>query len=313
VRHLVTKELVPRAIRGLESAERYAALHLISPCQSTEKNQDRLATARNGATLFATVCDGATQSLMSEAAAEVLTDDPVALWNDGVLTERIRLLERRRDELVSKAAGEVVDQTSFLSRSMADIVRKKRRQAYQSTFVSVRVTVRPSSVFLEARLCGDSALLVFDELGRLLYSNLRVHDAASSFNHISPYTDVLPDHYQGEALSCALEIGADSHVVLCSDGFYDAFPNAGALFRWLLLNGARMAAAGDELHKGLQGSRGDDDISAVWLYRCTQEIASRDTAALAPQALKPSTVAARCWQQVRRLFRVGGLFAGGQS
>jgi serine/threonine protein phosphatase PrpC len=316
MRHPVAEEAVTCTGDDLERTVGYVPFPVQSACKTGEKDHDRLAVARLERTWFATVCDGATQSVYSVDAAEILSQDPPALWKDGALSERVRLLVKLRQALLSSELPEPVDEASFLSRSMAGIVRDKQRHAYQSTFVSVRMTMRSRGTLLEARWCGDSALLVFDELGRLVHSNLKLENATLAFEHASPFTEVLPDHYTGESLSCAFKIGAGSHVVLCSDGFYDAFTDPGALFRWLLLNGRRLDAAVEDLHRHLDQYRGDDDISFVWLCPCDTETSSSGTKALAPESLGPrrGVLAAFFRRVLHGLFRRGPVVSiGGYS
>ena len=262
----MSKSAIPPAVVGIEGALDYQAFKVRSKCND-EKDQDRVEVKDAPAALFATVCDGATQSMRSAEAAEIISNNPAELWVDGALTERVEVLRMRRDELLASEPSEPVDETSFLSRAFAQIVRDKQRHSFQTTLVSVRITPRATGhVLLEAKTCGDSALLVFDRRGRLVLSSPLLDDESSPFGHVSPLTEVLPDHFRGEAPSHTEEIDDDAHIVLCSDGFYDAFPNPGALFRWLLQNGANPDPALGELHAQLDRHRGDDDISYVWLF-----------------------------------------------
>ncbi len=263
----MSEQGAPSEIETNDGLPRYVAW----PCRSAcaEKDQDRVEVKETVSAWFAAVCDGATQSMHSAEAAEVISSNPAELWNDSVLSERVNLLLRRREELMASEFSEPVDETSFLSRALADIVRDKRRQAFQTTLVTVRVTpLIEDRVLLEAKTCGDCALLVFDRRGHLIVSSLTLEDESSPFGHASPITEVLPDHFRGEEPSCTAEIDADAHIILCSDGFYDAFPNPSALLRWLLLNDTDRECALDRLHTQLDHERGDDDISFVWLWPC---------------------------------------------
>ena len=207
----------------------------------------------------------------SVVAADIISNDPPAIWSEGALGARIQLLRERREELIATSPPPPVDETSFLSRTFAQIFRDRQQQAFQTTFVSARVTsLTDGSVLLTAMLCGDSALLVFDERGRLLLSRREIADEGSPFHHGSPITQVLPDH-EHALTTVEQRFSLPLHVVLCSDGFYDAFPNPSALFRWLLLNcdsfdhpDAELRFA--ELHERLDRTRGDDDMSFVWIY-----------------------------------------------
>jgi serine/threonine protein phosphatase PrpC len=263
----VSEQTIPSEVVTVEGALRYRPFTVRSKCSNDEKDQDRVEVKDAPSALFATVCDGATQSMRSAEAAEIISSNPAELWVDGVLTERVEVLRKRRDELLASEPSEPVDETSFLSRAFAQIVRDKQRHAFQTTLVSVRITPRATGrVLLEAKTCGDSALLVFDRRGRLVVSRPLLDSESSPFGHSSPLTEVLPDHFRSEEPSHTEEIDDDAHIVLCSDGFYDAFPNPGALFRWLLQNGADPGLALEELHAQLDRRRGDDDISYVWLF-----------------------------------------------
>lgn len=224
---------------------------------------------------FATVCDGVTQSMHSRDAADVVCRDPAELWSSGAMNRRVELLRERRRELIASGSSEPVDETSFLGRAFAEILRDKRQYALQTTMVAVRISpLVGDRVLVEAMTCGDSALLVFDRCGRLLLSNLEV-DTSSPFGHVSSTTEVLPDHFDEERSKLAVKLDYTPHVILCTDGFYDAFGNPAALFRWLLLNSGSLCQASpaevaassvfNALHARLDAHRGDDDISVVWL------------------------------------------------
>jgi hypothetical protein len=205
-----------------------------------------------------------------------------------------------------------VDQTSFLSRAFAEIVHRKRTRAYQTTFVSVRITpLTEGRIFIESKTCGDSALLVFDSKGRLVLNNLRLTDGAP-FTHTSPITEVLPDHFADERVTDAGEFDDSVHVVLCTDGFYDAFPAPSALFRWLLCNGEALATDAertlDVLHERLDQHRGDDDIAVIWLCPRLDESPPSIVTPVDPprqQEHRARTFAAilhKLWLRLTRLF-----------
>jgi serine/threonine protein phosphatase PrpC len=61
-------------------------------------------------------------------------------------------------------------------------------------------------------------------------------------------------------------------VLLCSDGFYDAFKNLGEMFDWLRHHQAELSDAEtdkelllEEIHTRLKQTKGDDDVSFIWL------------------------------------------------
>ncbi len=86
-------------------------------------------------------------------------------------------------------------------------------------------------------------------------------------------TIVLPDHFYGgyvESYQDTFPLG--THFVLCSDGFYSGFSDAGSLWKWLrgnaraLLHKDGKKAVLKRLHSDLEAKGGDDDISFVWAY-----------------------------------------------
>lgn len=282
------------AAKAGDRAPTHVAIPYKSKCRFEEKDHDDIGLKNTGSTWYATVCDGATQSIRSAEAAKIISDDPPALWIDGTLSRRVELLHQRRKELLASTESEPVDETSYLSRTFAQILRDKRRHAFQTTFVSVRITpLAERRIQLDSKTCGDSALLVFDRRGHLILSTPELAGESSPFNHASPLTEVLPDHFRDDG-TLEKPFEHDVHVILCSDGFYDAFPNPGALFRWLLLNGATLCgddaeSAFDELHARLDRDRGDDDMSFVWFCPRTleppREQPQRLLAGLPPQRL----------------------------
>lgn len=314
----MSEQATSSAVVSVERVLRYKAFKRISQCRTDEKHQDRVEEEGDPSAWFATLCDGATQSMCSAEAAEIISANPAELWVEGVLSERVQFLRKRREELMASESSEPVDETSFLSRAFAQIVRDKQRHAFQTTLVSVRITPLISGrVFLEAKTCGDSALLVFDHRGRLVLSRPVLGDESSPFGHISPLTELLPDHFQGEAPSCSEEIDNDAHVILCSDGFYDAFPNPGALFRWLLQNGADPDQALDELHALLDRHRGDDDISYVWFCPLAIETPAPEPPRGPPDAGWPRRILGALAVLLHRfedwIARVGPALSGGMA
>jgi serine/threonine protein phosphatase PrpC len=311
----VIERVTPPEIATVERASRYNPFEGSSPCGTDEKDQDRVRVSQRGSSTFAAVCDGATQSIHSAEAAEILCSNPDQLWDDEGLAQRVALLLQRRGELIAGGSPVPTDDT-YLSRAFVDIVRDKQRHAFQTTLVAVHVTPDAAGrMRLEAKTCGDSALLVFDRLGHLVRSNLQIEDESSSFGHVSPLTEVLPDHFYGEEPNVVATIDADAHIVLCSDGFYDAFPNPSALFRWLLLNGTRPTLALAELHTQLDRNRGDDDISFVWLCPFPDEAPAPKPLRADPPLPQPmlAAFAALFRRWFRRVAHVAPMIPGGSG
>jgi serine/threonine protein phosphatase PrpC len=235
------------------------------------KDQDRVALVPHGDGWVAALCDGTAQSMHSAAAATIATADPVSLWSEHGVSDVVAQLRERRATLIADAAEEEPDPTSFLKRAFAQILRDARQSAFQTTFVTVRVT-SPSEhrILVEAKTVGDSAILVFDGEGRLQLSNLPIQDSESGFGHTSPITEVLPDHFRSDDVTLSEELDPDVHIVLCSDGFYDAFATPRELFQWLIthkddFNSEQGQKLVDALHERLDAGTGDDDLSFIWL------------------------------------------------
>jgi serine/threonine protein phosphatase PrpC len=295
---------------GLESSDSYRVLWIQSQCQSEIKNQDRASARFEGSTCFATLCDGVTQSMHSVVAAEILSSDPPSIWIDGVLPARIERLRQLRSELLAASSPHLVERASWLERTFADILREQQHRSFQTTCVSARLTtLNDGSVELTVMHCGDSAVLAFDRNGRLLFSRREIADEISPFQHLSPVTEVLPDHEH--ALTTAQRrFDEPPHVILCSDGFYDAFPHPSALFRWIVLSGEIADASAveprfAELHERLGQARGDDDMSFVWIAPlAVVETVEAQPAGTPSAAWKPSPLLVRLrksltWLQTR--------------
>lgn len=307
-------------------SQRYTAFIGTSCCVSDEKDQDRARVQITEAACYATVCDGATQSLHSADAAEIVSRDPAELWDNGEMSARVELLRARRRELIASASSEPDDDGSFLSRAFATILHEKRQQAFQTTVAAVRISpLADERVLVEAKTCGDSAFLVFDERGRLILSNLGI-DESAPFNHVSSLTEVLPDHFNGKQSQFAVELDHSPHVVLCSDGFYDAFLTPAALFRWLLLNCASFSCEPPfpegspasplyALHARLEARRGDDDISVVWLCPHVNDPSPADSAPALLVGRRASAAAATdlVAHILKRLTRLIRKLGGGTS
>lgn len=266
---LATMRLLP------EGCATHGILQMVSPCRFEQKNHDRIATIAKGDRCFAVVCDGTSTSMGAAAAAAIVTRDPIALWSDGGLAAAVGELWRRRQRLIEDESTIEVDTSSFISRTMAEIREKARQRSFQTTFVAARVTSSAAAdrVHVAVQHRGDSAALIFDHRGALLWSNLPIPENGVGFGRVGSATDVLPDHYDPAAsLSFDQELACETHVILCSDGFYGAFSDAGALLQWLvshvndLDDPQHSEAAAEELHQRLDQGNGDDDLSVIWLW-----------------------------------------------
>jgi serine/threonine protein phosphatase PrpC len=85
-------------------------------------------------------------------------------------------------------------------------------------------------------------------------------------------TLVLPDHFYTGAYECYRDsFPRQTNFLLCSDGLYGAFSNWAELYEWLRLNAAALNSEVtrqtllEQLHERLNSSKGDDDISLIWV------------------------------------------------
>lgn len=254
---------------------------VLSPGKEDEelKDQDRicLTTRQEDSALlqFAAVCDGITTSPYAAEAAAYATGHVELLLHPDGLKQVVDELRKMRAMLAVKPIELGEYQSDILKNIFVDIVRTKQQRSHQTTFISVRLAHRPDQLLITAAGCGDSALFIFKDSGELLYSNLNVTSASDPFKHDSPLTEVLPDSFDESKSNVLFEdqpYAPDVHVLLCSDGFYDAFKNFGEMFDWLRHHQAELSDAEtdnellmEEIHTRLKETKGDDDISFIWL------------------------------------------------
>ncbi|MEN6307699.1 MAG: hypothetical protein ABFD91_08085 [Anaerohalosphaeraceae bacterium] len=119
----------------------------------------------------------------------------------------------------------------------------------------------------------------FREYGRLYYSRfirrLAKPKMACSDIHFDVkgnVTAVLPDHFStGNWNYFEDRFPIDTHFLLCSDGFYRAFADPGAMWNWLTTNRSGLSKKAsrlhllNDLHHKLHRTCGDDDISFIWI------------------------------------------------
>lgn len=247
------------------------AVVLVSPCEIEVKDQDRAVLIPHEKGWIGVLCDGTTQSMHSVDAAELVTSDPAALWTENGVAKVVTRLNEARCRVIAEATDEEPEPDSFISRAMAKFMREAREHSFQTTFVTARVMAADTGFVVDAKSVGDTALLIFDSDGERLISNLNIPDRDSGFGHTSSITEVLPDHFSYDDITLHEEVSAGTHIVLCSDGFYEAFSTPRELLRWLidhedeLRDDSRKLAAVKELHARLDRRTGDDDLSLIWL------------------------------------------------
>ncbi len=101
--------------------------------------------------------------------------------------------------------------------------------------------------------------------------HLRSQAPRATFESKTNVTAVLPDHVATACTQFQDKYPMDSHFVLASDGFYEAFTDPHEMWNWLcdyesdLRDEKRRAIAMSHLHDQLFRTRGDDDISFVWV------------------------------------------------
>jgi serine/threonine protein phosphatase PrpC len=274
---------------SLDSRER---LVVLSPGKDGEdlKAQDRalVLMAEDGRVskrLMAIVCDGVTQSPSSEEAAGYVSSSLIQLHQEG-LREIARGLIVRREALMKSPIKLENETQSILKTMMEEIVMEKRARSFQTTFMSIAVErneEQPCEIQVSVLGCGDSCLFVFTDDGELLYNTLRVANEDDAWSHLSGITDALPDSWdesESRILTLTQSFNEDVHLLLCSDGFYDAFATFKEIFIWLTQNLAELRCRNREsqsmaaLHQTLSRKKGDDDISFIWLRPAAKSTAT---------------------------------------
>lgn|GEM_PF-1863721 len=264
----------------------HVAISIVSPGkeEDEEKNQDRLilmetTDSKNTKSQFAIVCDGTSTSPYSAVAAEYVSGQVHALFQEDGIQRTTETLQEMRLALLEKPLKIDEGQSAFLRTMFEEIVRQKYQNSYQTTFVAVCLkrdeTNSERMVSIKAIGCGDSALFIFQQSGDILYNNINLADELDRFKHSSPLTAVLPDCYDADTKNVLFdfeEFPEDVHLLLCSDGFYDGFTNFREIREWLnehyseLKNSELHLGCLSELHNNLDQKKGDDDISFIWLH-----------------------------------------------
>jgi serine/threonine protein phosphatase PrpC len=295
--HSPTKAHASSALTERDSG--YRSVCVVSPGKEDDelKDQDRirLATRQEDRALlqFAAVCDGITTSPYAAEAAAYAASHVELLFNVDGLKQIVDELRKMRAMLAEKPIELSEYKSEILKNIFVDVVRAKQQRSHQTTFVAVRMNHRPDQLLITAVSCGDSALFIVTENGELLYSNLNVTSASDSFKHDSPVTDALPDSFDESRSNVLLADQAyapDVHVLLCSDGFYDAFKNFGEMFDWLRLHQAELSDAEtdpelllEQIHTRLKQTKGDDDVSFIWLSPTEVQASGPDVELVQPK------------------------------
>lgn len=262
-----------------------APIKVLSPGKDDDevKDQDRIMLVEGGAReqsecQFAIVCDGTTTSPYAAEAAKLVTDQVTELFQPGGLQRVVDSLKAKRADLLTKPLKIPEDHSASIRALWEEIIRKKYQCSFQTTFVAIcckrNGDLPEGEIAIKALGCGDSAIFVFRENGELVNNNLGLQDEVDPFKHLSPFTAVLPDSYEDEIGHVLFEFKTypdDTHILICSDGFYDGFTNFKEICDWLKLretdleDETRQEQHLLELHAGLNQKKGDDDISLIWL------------------------------------------------
>ena len=256
---------------------------IVSPGKDEEdtKDQDRASVIRTHEssgqqTMILIVCDGTTTSPKSAEAAEYVAENAKRIYEQDGMTSIVAGLYEKRNQLLNSPVKISNEQPISIRTMFEEIVRDKYRVSYQTTFVSACLrwdeNARPGKLTIKAAGCGDSGMFIFDADGHLLFDNLGIRKTKGTFNHASPVTKVLPDNHDPETadiLFDSQEYDENVRLLLCSDGFYDAFRTFDEIYRWLerfeseLRDEASQGKLMSELHQRLSGRTGDDDISLI--------------------------------------------------
>jgi len=198
------------------------------------------------------------------------------------------------DELLAKVIGSAADRADLVQAAGIDVthagswlicapldLRAPTEDAKTEAVAEVRpLHLGPDDLLLVPKyLVGtaggsyfhDYVLFPFSRTIRMAGSVPRCL-ATPLFGSPGSTTAVLPDHfYTGRWTHFRERFPADASFVLATDGFYGAFSEPRDLWAWLDSNRDRLSDAAfretllQDLHSKLQASRGDDDISFVWV------------------------------------------------
>lgn len=252
--------------------------------EGEEKNQDRVLVKPAAEGLYAIVCDGTSTSPFSVNAADYVSSQVRQLFQPDGLRQTVDCLKEMRADLLEKPLEIDDDHSAPLRKMFEEIVKQKYECAYQTTFVAVCLKRNEAhasrTISIKAMGCGDSALFIFLDSGKLLYNNANLNCEHDQFKHYSPFTAVLPDCYNEKTDNELFDFGdwpEDAQLLLCSDGFYDCFSNFEEIHGWLNQHHEQLKDSQTrdeclyELHNRLNQSKGDDDISFIWLYPKPEE------------------------------------------
>lgn len=226
-----------------------------------------VATGKADLPLVAVVCDGVSSSFYAAKAAELSVEAAPMLLVDhkpyqalGRHAEQLRAL--RESQQAKEPTQDYLPEA--LQSMMREVLREKHQRSYQTTMIAVRLSCEPDGIKARYLRCGDSALLVFNAAGEIVFPQ----SLTSMFSGRRTVTDVLPDHWErSEWDTIALDPG--SRVLVASDGLIACFDSGEELLDWLTsfehFEKDKSIHAMAQLHEKLLTRGGDDDISFVLL------------------------------------------------
>jgi len=250
-----------------EHAAQFDALTIVSPMieNGEAKNQDRARWFE--AIGVAALGDGTTGSAYGAEAADFVVD-----WSPTIYSGRPKSVQleacadflNMRRRLAQARDLQLADSIPQALRPLLiEVAGKQLANSYQTTLIAARFAATHCGVSIDAVRCGDSALYAFTEQGKLILVTPACKSVA---------TAVLPDHVATGRWENLIEtFPTSTHFVLASDGFYEAFASPHEIWTWLTANAVSLrdaihqAAILEALHTSLASSKGDDDISFIWL------------------------------------------------
>lgn len=252
-------------------AEQMDIIMHISPGKTENdfKNQDRADFFHDTENdiVTAVLCDGASTSWYSEIAAEYVASNAVKIFNNRIgLTETVEGLKLLREEAVKKIEVIYSDPKQIWHKESAI---ENTMRSYMTTIVGAQWQRGDNSLIMKKVLhIGDSAVFIFDMDGNIIYSNL-INNSLEQFSG-NTITKLIPDHYNDKVHLAETSYNEKCCILLCSDGFYEAFNNFSEIFLWLknninvLKEGDKINALMVQLHNNLSEKNGDDDISFIF-------------------------------------------------
>lgn len=187
--------------------------------------------------------------------------------SDAVVTEIIGKLSDHPD---------LLEKTSVKEGSLCQVLSSMPDSNVSTGESPPRLWLRQGELLIvPAYLLSVPKDVQYRNLASVMYSPFVQRAASPTVNTVSVTlddsnntTEVLPDHFLSGGWTCIEHrFPKDAQYLLCSDGFYRCFDNPTAMWTFL----KRYNASGkkgqfiEHLHRKLNDSFGDDDISFIWI------------------------------------------------